>query len=150
MNDDLIGLSGMDPALPPLGAQRQWATHDPDAPLKQTLIAGSTVVPIRKRLRKGWSIAVGKTKDGESYVIVKPTVHPYFLFEEYPGKLRLLAFHGHDLEPQEILQELTRTGNRRDVLVALKSLAKNDSPVQMIEVDLIDLANKVAEGKISP
>jgi len=143
MSDDLIGRPVPTHGVP-MALLTQWAPHDPDAPLKQTLIAGSTVVPILRQIRCGW--AIGKTKGVESYVIVKPTVHPYFILEEYPGKLRLLVFSGPDLEPQEILQELTRTGNRREVLKTLKELARNDSPVPMIEVDLIDLANKFAES----
>lgn len=113
--------------------------------MKETFIWGSSVIPISKRLKHGCYIT-------DSYVFIRPK-YPHFRLEEHGGliggRMRLLVVNGPDLPPTPILEALTKTGDRRAVMEAAKELAQNDDPVPLHTVDLLDLANRVAEGEIS-
>lgn len=145
MSGDQIGKSGTPLALPEgvrLGAIAQLMDNPK---VKRTLFCGSTATPVLEKCSKDWYFIGTREKQ---YAVVRPNAYPYYLLEESPGEMRLFVYSGPYMEPVQILQELTKTCDRRAVLITLKQLAKNDEPVPMHEIDLLDLANRVADGRI--
>jgi hypothetical protein len=139
-----IGKDGMSTDIP-IGGRMQYLWDPDDKKLKVSVIAGSTFFPVLRPLRHNFYL----TRTADSFQVVQPTCFPFYLFHEAAGSLKLYVVAGPDMEPVEILQELTRAGGRREVLTVLKSLAQNDAQVPMHVIDLLDVAQRIASGELT-
>jgi hypothetical protein len=144
MSGAQIGKSGMNLGVP-LGALTQWA-WDPSDGVKLSLICGSTITPVLRAL-PGDRFYLARSKDYH-FRVVSPTVYPFYVLAEYPTEIKVFVVSGPIGGPQEILGEITKLGNRRDILFVLKDLSKSDSPCPLHDIDLLEVASRIADGTL--
>lgn len=150
MSGDLIG-KGIPMGAPlgtPAGFLSQMAGHDPKSDAKFTLFCGSSRTPVL-RVLPGHRFYLVQTPD-DHFLAVSPKSFPFYLMVEHPGEIKVFVISGPLGEPVEVLQQVTKTHGRRDILFVLKDLAtkNNNEPIPLHEIDILDVAARIADGRI--